>query len=91
MTTELCDDLINFSFDNLHDVFENYQTHIPTSRFTIHHFVPPFLECLKKLVCYHSTLAFSAYCIYTFYTVAIIWSRPYLPVSSSSLRQDALQ
>ena len=53
MTSELCDDLINFSFDNLHDVFENYHTHDPTSRLTIHHFVPPFLECLKKLVCYH--------------------------------------
>ena len=53
MTTELCDDLINFSFDNLHNTFKNYPIHNPTSRLTLHHFVPPFLECLKKLVCYH--------------------------------------
>ena len=53
MTTELCDDLINFSFDNLHNVFKNYQIYNPTSRLIIHHFVPPFLECLKKLVCYY--------------------------------------
>jgi hypothetical protein len=53
MTTELREDLINFSFDILYNVFKNYQTHNPTHRLTIHRFIPPFLECLKKLVCYH--------------------------------------
>jgi len=53
MTSELHNDLLNFSCDNLHDVFKNYQTHNPNSHLTILRFVPPFLECSKKLVCYH--------------------------------------
>jgi hypothetical protein len=57
MTTELHDDLVNFSFNNLYEAFKNYQTHnplIPFSRVTIFRFVPRFLECLKELVCHHS-------------------------------------
>jgi hypothetical protein len=53
MTTELHDDLINFSFDNLHNVFKNCQIQHPETIHDIFHFVPPFLECLKKLVCHH--------------------------------------
>ena len=53
MTTELRDDLINFSFDDLHDVFKNNQIHNPNSDHTIFYFVPLFLECLKKLVWCH--------------------------------------
>jgi hypothetical protein len=53
MTTELRDDLINFSFDNLHNVFKNHQTQYPDNAYTMFEFVPCFLECLKKLVCDH--------------------------------------
>jgi hypothetical protein len=57
MTTELCDDLINFSFDNLDNVFKNYQTQcLDTSRHTpynIFRFFPSFFRCLKELVCHH--------------------------------------
>ena len=53
MTTELRDDLINFSFNNLHNVFKNYQTHNPDRGPSIFHFFLPFLECVKKLVCNH--------------------------------------
>jgi hypothetical protein len=53
MTTELCNDLINFSFDNLHDAFKNYQTQRPDDiDGMIFHFFPRFLECLKQLVCH---------------------------------------
>jgi hypothetical protein len=60
ITTELCDDLIDFSFNNIHDVFKNHQTNNPNSHNTIFCFVPRFLECLKKLVCHHLTHLFSA-------------------------------
>jgi len=50
MTPELCDDLINFSFNNLSDVAK-HSSH-PNS-YDVHHFAPFFLGCLKKLVCYH--------------------------------------
>jgi len=53
MSTELHNDLINFSFEKLYNVFKNYQTHNPDSGYTMLHFVPSFLECLRKLVCYH--------------------------------------
>ena len=55
MTIELNEDLINFSFNDLHDVFKNHQRQHPyLSHCTIFHFLPPFLECLKELVCHHS-------------------------------------
>ena len=54
MTTELRDDLIKFSLDNLPDVFENNQTHNPELHLTLFHFLPPFLECLRELVSHHS-------------------------------------
>ena len=60
MTTELRDDLIEFSFDDLHNVFKNYKTHNPNDHLTIFRFFPRFLECLKKLVGHHSHM-FSAY------------------------------
>jgi hypothetical protein len=50
MTTELHYDLINFSFNNLHNVFK---TRNPDSPRTIFNFVPAFLECLKELVCHY--------------------------------------
>jgi len=50
MTPELCDDLINFSFNNvikstIHDSNWEYVT--------AHDFSPPFLGYLKRLVCHH--------------------------------------
>ena len=51
MTPELQDDLINFSFDNVRDVFENHHTQNPDKYYSIWYFAPGFLECLKKLVC----------------------------------------
>ena len=54
MTTELQDDLINFSFENLHDVFEKFKTQAPRIAYMRFYFVPCFLECLGKLVCHHS-------------------------------------
>jgi hypothetical protein len=53
MTPELQDDLIDFSFDNLQDVFKNYCIQNPDQPFNICYFIPSFLECLKKLVCHH--------------------------------------
>ena len=54
MTAELRDDLVNFSFNNLLDVFKNHQTQYPnTMIYNIFRFSPPFLKCLKKLVCHH--------------------------------------
>jgi len=73
MTTELCDGLINFSFDKLYNVVKNYQTHNPTHRLTIHYFVPSFLECLKKLVCYHFH-----YCIVSYQYLPILQYSHYL-------------
>jgi hypothetical protein len=67
MTAELCDDLVNFSFDNLHDVFKNYQTQYPNSYYTIFHFVPRFLECLKMMVCDHPLS--HAFCILVFFMI----------------------
>jgi len=55
MTTELHDDLINFSFNDLYDVFKNNQTHEPDSYLTIFDFVLPFLKCLKELVRHHDS------------------------------------
>ena len=52
MTPELCDDLINFSFDSLQDVLKESQECIPWPG-SVHNFSPPFLECLKQLVCFH--------------------------------------
>jgi hypothetical protein len=51
MTPELCDDLTNFSFGNLWDVDKRMSHESP--RANIHNFPPAFLECLKRLVCYH--------------------------------------
>ena len=48
MTSELCDDLIKFSFNNLHDVMK----HDHTGEFSsIHLFVPRLLVAVKQLVC----------------------------------------
>jgi len=52
MTPELQDDLINFSFDKLQDVLNNYHIQNPDCC-NIYHFAPTFLECLKRLVCNH--------------------------------------
>ena len=52
MTPELCDDLINFSFDNLWDVIKSRMHESDWEYVTAHNFSPIFLECLKKLVCY---------------------------------------
>ena len=84
MTPELCDDLINFSFDNLQDVFKNNQIRNSDRTYNILTFFPPFLMVLKKvsLVCYgcHSHV----FCItYIFYEIAIIRSRSCLADSSS--------
>ena len=72
MTTELRDDLMGFSFDNLHSAFINYHTHNPNSDPSIFHFFPPFLECLKKLVCYNFHPCSLDTGIYEFYDTAII-------------------
>jgi hypothetical protein len=45
MTLALCDDLVNFSFDNLWNVKD-----FPELAQT---FPPLLIECLKRLVCYH--------------------------------------
>ena len=66
MTTELRDDLINFSFDNLHNVFKNFQIHNPNIHLTLFDFLPEFLECLKKLVCHH--FHFYILCIFMHFT-----------------------
>jgi hypothetical protein len=54
MTPELCDDLINFSFNSLQDVFKNRQIWNPDETYNILTFLPPFLMALKRLslVCY---------------------------------------
>jgi hypothetical protein len=52
MTPELCDDLINFSFNNLSDVTKHNDEPHPMG-YNVHYFAPLFLECLQRLVCYH--------------------------------------
>jgi hypothetical protein len=49
MTPELCDALINFSFNNLLDVAK----HTNPLQYNVHYFAPSFLECLQRLVSYH--------------------------------------
>ena len=51
MTPELCDDLINFSFDYLWD-FSKPKVH-NSVYVNVRYFCPAFLECLKRLVCRH--------------------------------------
>jgi len=82
MTPELRDDLINFSFENLRDVFKNSQIWSPDGTYNILTFFPPFLMALKKLVCYGSSLTCSLH-TYVFYEIAIPRSGPYLADSSS--------
>jgi hypothetical protein len=53
MTPELQDDLINFSFDNLQNVFRKFHIHNPDEDYNIYYFSRRFSECLKKLVCHH--------------------------------------
>jgi hypothetical protein len=50
MTFELRGDLINFSFNNLQDVFKNSHVRNPDRTYGIFTFLPPFLTSLKKLV-----------------------------------------
>ena len=47
MTSELCDVLINFSFNNLHEVIKSDHP----ENFSAHLFVPQFLVAVKQLVC----------------------------------------
>jgi len=71
ITPELHDDLINFSFHKLQDVFKN--CHIPDRRggYTLLTFIPSLLADLKPLVwCrFHSRMMS---CLYIFYDTAII-------------------
>ena len=53
MTPDLQKDLINFSFDNLWDVFKNDHIQKRSKYYNICYFAARFLECLKKLVRYH--------------------------------------
>ena len=69
MTTELRDDLINFSFHDLQDVFKNYQTHNPNSHYTISRFVPTFLVCLKRLVCHYFYSCILRILVFTHFTI----------------------
>jgi hypothetical protein len=80
MTPELCDDLINFSFDNLWDVTKFTRHNSDWEYVTAHDFSPTFLGCLKRLVCYHITHTFFTY---LFYDAANIRRRSHLPDSSS--------
>jgi TPP-dependent 2-oxoacid decarboxylase len=57
ITPELHDDLINFSFDKLQDVFKNYHTFFNRHGFTLLTFIPYLLADLKKLVGIVSTHA----------------------------------
>jgi len=54
MMPELREDLMNFSFKNLQDVFKNRQIWKPDRTYNILTFFPPFAMALKKLslVCY---------------------------------------
>lgn len=83
MTSELRDDLINFSFKNLQEVFKNRQIWKPDRTYDILTFFPPFVMALKELslVCYglHSRVLY----ILTYSIKAILRSRSYLADSSS--------
>ena len=81
MTPELRDDLINFSFDNLQDVFENCQIWSPDRTYSVLTFLPLFLIALKKLVCYGSPLMCSLH-TYEFYEIATARSGSHLADSS---------
>jgi hypothetical protein len=50
MTSELYDDLINFSFNNLQDALKD--TQVSKMPYSIFAFTPGFLADLRKLVCY---------------------------------------
>jgi len=70
MTTELCDDLINFSFDDLHAAFKNYQTQHPDDiDGMIFHFFPRFLECIKQLVCHDFCTCILCILIFTHFVI----------------------
>ena len=70
MTIELRDDLMNFSLTNLHNALKNHQTQHLDTNYNTFHFVPPFLECLKQLVCRHFHSCVLS--IYILYDTAII-------------------
>jgi hypothetical protein len=53
MPPELQHDLMNFSFDKLQDVLNNYRKQNAPEHCNICYFAPTFLECLKQLVCHH--------------------------------------
>jgi len=53
MTHELRDDLFNFSFTKLQDIFQNSRVQNSRGGYSILHFSPTFLKCLQKLVCHH--------------------------------------
>ena len=54
MTSELHDDLIHFSFDNLQNVIKDLNSHsYHGPSYHICYFTPRFLGYLKKLVCHH--------------------------------------
>lgn len=53
LTPELHIDLINFSFNNRHNIFKNARIQNPSSGYSIYDFAPPFLQCLKELVWHH--------------------------------------
>ena len=50
--SELCDDLIKFSFDDLQDILKNSHIHDPLGYHSILTFASPFLTILRQLVCY---------------------------------------
>jgi hypothetical protein len=79
MTSELCDDLINFSFDKLQGANKHRLSGTAGIYIYMHNFFPPFLECLKRLVCYH-VHAFYA-CLFN--DAVIFSSRSHLPECSS--------
>lgn len=53
VTPELCDDLSNFSFNDLQDILKNSHIHDPLGEHSILTFASPFLAVLKQLVCYY--------------------------------------
>ena len=53
MTPELCDDLINFSFDDLWDLNKPKMHDSDWEYVNVHNFSSAFLGCLKRLVCRH--------------------------------------
>jgi hypothetical protein len=60
MTPQLCDDLINFSFDDLQDAIESCHIWNSDMIYSILILLPFLLAVLKKLVCVF-THAFSLY------------------------------